>query len=139
MSSIVRPPRAMHDYYEKMREHLDRYDQSRIRGLSTRDVVAQRYSDSELRQLVTSLNERPLPTMSAFRLVSFIHERQQDRILRSGFFYCLVRNCCFASFATQKGIACTTHLTSVLEARAGLPLCSMLHIIGRPCLSTDVR
>ena len=70
----------MNEYYEKMREHLDRQEQSRIRGLSTRDVVAQSYTESELQQLIEGLRQRPLPTVAAFRFSSFIYERQQDRI-----------------------------------------------------------
>jgi hypothetical protein len=70
----------MNDYFEKMKEALDRQEQSRIRGLSTRDVVAQNYTEDELQQLIDNLRERPLRTEAAFRLHSFIYEQQQDRI-----------------------------------------------------------
>jgi hypothetical protein len=69
----------VHDYYDKMREDLDRHDQSRVRGLSTRDVVAQSYTESELRGLVASLRERP-SSEATFRLSSFISEQRQDLI-----------------------------------------------------------
>ncbi len=70
----------MNEYYEKVREALDRQEQSRIRALSTRDVVTQKYTEVELQELVDDLRRRPLPTEAAFRLSSFIYERQQDRI-----------------------------------------------------------
>jgi hypothetical protein len=70
----------MHDYYEQMRQHLDRHDQSRVSGLSTRDVVAQNYSEQELHQMITSMHERPVSTLATFRLWSFIFERQQERV-----------------------------------------------------------
>ncbi len=70
----------MDDYYEKMREHLDLYDQSQVKGLTSRDVVAKNYTDGELRELIRQLGDRPLTTTSAFQVEAFIFERQEDRI-----------------------------------------------------------
>jgi hypothetical protein len=70
----------MDECYEKMREQTDRIERSRKSSLSTRDVVTREYTDSELRQLVAGLSTRPLSVDTAFRLASFISERQQDRI-----------------------------------------------------------
>ena len=70
----------MNDYLEKMREHLERHEQSEVRGLSTRDVVARTYSEDDLLRLVEELkSETSLPS-SAFQLCSFAYERQEDRI-----------------------------------------------------------
>jgi len=70
----------MNEFYEKMREDADRRDQSRIRGLTSGDVVAKNHDDLALRALVAALCERPLSVESSFRLASFIYEGAQERI-----------------------------------------------------------
>ncbi|MBI3849805.1 MAG: hypothetical protein HY298_05885 [Verrucomicrobia bacterium] len=70
----------MNEIYEKMREHLERNDQSNVRGLSSREVVAQTYTDSDFEKIVTKLKERPIDSEVLFRLSSFVWEGQQNRI-----------------------------------------------------------
>lgn len=41
-------------------------------------------------------------------------------------------------FVGLSGVLLLAMKTSVLEARAGLPVCVMLHIAGPPCLSANV-
>jgi hypothetical protein len=71
----------MREIYERMREHMERYEQSRRTiGISTGDVVAQEYTQAELRQLVEGLRLHPPSGDATFRLWSFIYERQEGRI-----------------------------------------------------------
>ena len=63
-----------------MCEKSDRHERSKIRGISTRDAVAQTDSEPDLQRLVESLRERPPNSESLFRVASFIYERQQGRI-----------------------------------------------------------
>jgi hypothetical protein len=70
----------MREIYEKMREHLERYENSKVRGLSTRDVVDQNYAESDFLELVDGLKQRPIPGEISFRLSSFIFEKQSERI-----------------------------------------------------------
>lgn len=72
----------MHEFYEKMQEHLalhEQWQRSKDNGLSTQQVVSERYTDSELRRLVDSLRERPLCPIASFKVAAFIFEDQQQR------------------------------------------------------------
>jgi hypothetical protein len=68
------------EFREKMLEHIKRHEGSKIVGLSTRDVVAANYTDAEFGQLIDSLQQRPVDEWAAFRLESFVYEKQDERI-----------------------------------------------------------
>jgi len=70
----------MNEYFEGMREQLERHEQSQVRGLSTRDVVAQSYDEADLLKLAAELKERASFEDATFRFCSFIYERQDNRI-----------------------------------------------------------
>lgn len=70
----------MNVYLEKMRAHLEQHAQSRVRGLSTRDVVAKTYSEADLLKFAEALKTEALLPSAAFQLCSFIFERQEGRI-----------------------------------------------------------
>ena len=70
----------MNEYLEKMREHLDRLEQYKARGLSTRDVVAQTYREEDFLRLAKELKAGASFGDASFRLHSFIYEQQNERI-----------------------------------------------------------
>ena len=70
----------MNEFYEKMKADIERNEQSQIKGLSSRDIVARNYSEAELLELASKLKQLPVSTNDAFRLSAFIFERQSQRI-----------------------------------------------------------
>ena len=62
----------MNEFYEKMKADIERNEQSQIKGLSSRDIVARNYSEAELLELASKLKQLPVSTNDAFRLSAFI-------------------------------------------------------------------
>ena len=70
----------MNPFYEKMREDIERHEMSQVRGLSSREVVGQRYTEGDFQHLIGQLyGPYPNPD-TTFRLSCFIFERKEALI-----------------------------------------------------------
>jgi hypothetical protein len=68
------------EQFHDVRERIKAIDQWKTATPSTVQVVAQEYSFDAFEKLVAALGTRPLDIEAAFRLYSFIVERQGSRI-----------------------------------------------------------